>query len=522
MFATMSSKKAADFLNDRISDPVAKGMAFAWTYKRPLITLAIFPWLIETAGAYLQFSRPLEHKNQFLILVAAIAVNAWLLTAVVLFVVETVNRRRAQVHGIMLDALRFLPKIFLSYFALVSLYSSILNAPQLLPLMFPAIFLIWAPFFCAAEFYAPASVDEDDSWDEEDSYSEDGRYDLQAPRASRRRAKLFAGKYFWEIGFSRSLQFAGHRTALTLQTVLLFWFINVVPSSLIDLFSATHPGFDMLFLKILLSSVTGIFVLAVAVVAFLSSVPQDAKDELGLPKTASGRAEPAWTPAAAVAGEAIAASAPVPEAAAGPARHPLGVATQMVRQNRWRKVFVAVLFISSVAGSIATRQQSVRERSAPAQLKIAAEKIERLGTVFETRFTLTDPENQFRWLELEGLRVAFLPANVPLEVEPRPPEPKQFPVGLEMLKPAAPGPDLSRPMRALIFDAQGNELNPISFSPHYGPVTVVLYFGGTEGVADSGTLALYYALPGELGTEELFRSAYSVQPVSPAEPPTAK
>ena len=130
------------------------GLVFAFSHKRLLFLLALFPALITMIGEYVLYVSPLAPKQVFLVIVLLMAANAWLIQAVVIACVQIARGDEAHFFDLFTQGLRHLPKVFFSYVCLNLIVFSMAadgSALLILPILPLLMFFVWAPVFCAAE-----------------------------------------------------------------------------------------------------------------------------------------------------------------------------------------------------------------------------------------------------------------------------------------------------------------------------------------------------------------------------------
>ncbi|MCB0323761.1 MAG: hypothetical protein KDD69_09320 [Bdellovibrionales bacterium] len=420
--------------------PVDAGLRFAFNHKWLLLCLCLVPAVVEAAAAYLHYSTPLEPQQLFLVIVFTLGANAWLLSAVMMACIESMQGKQPVAAILSRKALRFLPKVFFSYISLLSL---VFCSALMLPLIFLVLFFIWAPAFCVGELYVPQEEreDEEEDLDDDEFFVRRGRLE--------REVGFFKNKSALELGFARSLQFGSRHAGTTLQVVILIWFANVVPSAAVDLLSSAYLGFTPVLLKIFLSSYSDVLATAVAAGAFLMLLPREARAEIGIE---GGEA-----------GEAV--------------RPSLGG----VRLDGKKRVFAAIALCAAGATYLVF-QEALRDQAMPAEVAPEVRDAGRLHEQFRVEVTMTDPNRAFRWLEPLNFRLSF----------PELLKAQEQVTNTETEDETEPDPFIE-PTRIVPLDATGVEIEKSPFIPYYQPLTLQLYFAVPQQLPDRGTYVLSYS-----------------------------
>ncbi len=454
--------------------PIDWGLTFAWSHKRLLLTLAALPIFIELVTAYMVFSTPLPQNQFFLVKVCSEGANAWLITVVAMACFERIKGMPIRTVDILRRAFRNLPKVFFSYVLFISLVSISL---LLLPILFFVLFFVWAPYFCVGEFYSRV---QDKKKDDEYEEPYDPEYDEPRPVVQ----SSFTNKSIWELGFTRSLQFSQKNLSATFQMNVLFWFGMFVPPAVVDLMSTGHTGFFILTVKIVLSSVVGIFILAAAVSAFSLMLSSTAKEEIGI--------------------------------TGYPTLGQMGVTRKPFRiQDRYS--LFGILVAMSLIGTFSVLNQLKNEQLMPETAQVEFEKFERTTNTGQVTIRITDTEDNFRWLvpslihlELgqEQAATTALSTSPSMEVSTvagpsiggaehslnKSSGNRESQVAAKK-KDTVSTPSLIAPTRYAVLGSDGVELPRERFAPYYEPLKVVLYYNLPDELPEQGGFSLKYVIP---------------------------
>ncbi len=271
-----------------VLEPIDWGFALAVILWKKLLWILPIPIMLEISIAYYQSNFPISAERIFILGICELALNVFILSAVVLFVFNFIREKKGNFFLVTKQALKHLPKVLFSYLiaslvVLIGIFSvqSALSEGGLmtplfllisLPLVMLGVFLAWAPLFCVGEIQAT------------DSSPTDLENETPFEAADRRKTEQFSNKYIWELGFSRAVNFGIANAKLTYLLILFFAFANFVPAALFDFVLSSEFGFLVVITKIIASSVVNIFVIVMAAGAFYVVLPKSAKSELKLPE----------------------------------------------------------------------------------------------------------------------------------------------------------------------------------------------------------------------------------------------
>lgn len=412
-----------------------RGIGFAISHKGLLLFLCLFSALVEISTAYFQYSQPLDQQEFFIVIILSLAAKAWLFSAVLIACVKYFRGEPLEVAELARKGLRYLPKIFLSYAALLSL---ILCSALVLPLVFLVLFLVWAPAFCVGELFAPTSTPDDVEEDEvlDEDYFAKSR--MPKPQLS-----LFKNKSIFELGFARSLQFGAKHAVLTFQVSILIWFANVLPSAMIDLLSGSYYGFATTMAKIVLGSYGDVLATAVAGSAFIILLPREGKDEIGI-------TNPEVLPT-------------LPKRA-------------RLQGRSW------IFFILSLAAAACTYvvlSHELLTKEMPNGVLSEVRKTEKVGEQFVVELYLTDTNRSFRWLNPYNFTLTFdkdVRGILSTDSEGTSENEEKY----------------IAPTRVIPFDGQENELEIDQLSPSFKPLLLKLFYELPAELPENGTYRLRY------------------------------
>ncbi len=411
-----------------------RGIGFAIAHKSLLLFLCLLSGIVEISTAYFQYSQPLDQQQFFVVIILSLAAKAWLLSVVLIACVTYFRGEALEVSDLARKGLRYLPKIFLSYAALLSL---VLCSALVLPLVFLVLFLVWAPAFCVGELFAP--MEKRDDLEEEEEFDEDYFAKSRIPQPQ---LSLFKNKSIFELGFARSLQFGAKHAVLTFQVSILVWFANVLPSALIDLLSGSYYGFASTIAKILLSSYGDVLATAVAGSAFIILLPKEGKEEIGI---------------------------------AGPEVMPLLPKRARLQGRSW------IFFILSLVAAGCTYvvlSHEILTKEMPSGVLSEVRKTEKVGEQFVVELYLTDTNRRFRWLNPYSFTLAF-------DKDVRGTLSTESAESVDKVEYRA-------PTRVVAFDAQENELKTEQLSPSFTPLLLKLYYELPQDLPANGAYRLRY------------------------------
>lgn len=415
--------------------PIDWGLAFAWSHKRTLCLLAVFPTAVDLGATYLQFTRALQPRDVFLLLVCSMLVNTWLLQAVLALTVEHMRRRSSGIFDLLYHGWAWLPKVFFSYVALLLLVMLFALFPLLAICIF---FFVWAPLFCAAEQFAPEAV-------RPKRRTEDEADDLELPSDTffqlGPETTWFKGKAIWHLGILRSVRFARENWLVTVQIIVMLWCAHTIPTALVEVFGPPRAEFSSLTLQMIFSSLAEVIVLAAVSGIFLRLLPAEAKAEIGIERSGTSEPGEGW------------------ESWPG---------FSFVR----KKLIFVLLTLSAGLSTFYILERIKEEQQMPRSVAVTLqpEKVENGRLVLDVR--LIDEAYAFRWLDTASF-ILFLGSKPP----------------------AAETEDDSflKPDGVIAYADDGSKLADDLLNPHYGPLRLVLYYALPGGAsAGEEEYSLYY------------------------------
>ena len=244
--------------------PLDWGLAFAWAFKWPILLLCLVPLIAELVASYWLFYDRLMRKHLLLIFIGTAATNVWFISTVLLLAVRVAAERTYSVKQLALQAVKQLPKPFLSYFATVAIVLAGATA-----LIFPGLvflgFLLWAPAFCAGEIAV------------EQPPRPQGR-----PVDEERERGFFQNRSILDLGLVRSVRLAGKNYPYSVQLALLMICAALAPGVLIEVLVPDNLVFCVQVLKSTLSSLVTALVVGAWAGTFVMLLPAAAKREVGI------------------------------------------------------------------------------------------------------------------------------------------------------------------------------------------------------------------------------------------------
>ena len=366
-------------MQEELEKPLDLGLTFAVSRRLRLFYLSLIPAIVELVASFFHYSFALQRQHVFLVIVFAVAADAWLLLAVTYQALTFLRRDRLTFSELSLAALSNLPKTFFSYIGLVAV---LFLSAVVYPLLVLVVFLIWAPAFCAGEsFVAPKEEEEEE---EDTDLDDEERFFLRREKqeeAARRGPSYFTNKSFLELGFGRSLQFSLKNLSVTAYTMLLIWLANILPVALVGLLPSAW-GFPVTAFRIIAASWTHTMAAAAAAFAFLLLLPKEGKAELQLPREAPELKAPS------------------------------------VLRVQGRRAVVTVLLAAALASTYLVFQRARLEQQWPVQARAAVESTAREGELLKVTVRVTDEEEKFRWLDPNEIRVAPVPGGETTPTKP--------------------------------------------------------------------------------------------------------
>jgi hypothetical protein len=428
--------------------PIGWGLSFAFSRKRSLFFWSLIPAIVEVIISWQVFSGPNSPQLVFLLQVLQAIASAWLLTVITMIAIQSQRGEAISPASIASRAMRNLPKTFISYAALVCV---VVFSLFVLPLVFLALFFIWAPLFCVGELYA-----ENDSEADDEIY--DGEFD-EDEELSRRPLYFFKNKSVLELGFARSLQFGARHIGTTFKLAVLIIFASVFPVASVDLLTPGYESFTPKVIKIFFSSFCSAMVVGIAAGAFLVMLPVAAREELGV----------------------------------------MGLSNEIGDRKRFRNLdrrvvpFVGMLLVSLGCGALIWQNMVVEHRM-PTNVLSEVRSSKVIGKQFVVDLRLSDPNRRFRWFNSEGFSIRYSVGRSTL-------------MGLNesgatsnsMLAPSEASTAKSgeeektiKATRLVALDANGSEIPLERLLPHDGPLLLRIYFDKPEDSVPAVEYSIYY------------------------------
>ena len=436
--------------------PFERGVSFAGLHLRELFVSALLPVVIGTCIGCLQRVVVLTHQQFFLLGILSFAMICWLFLSVFLLLLKSFQTagKRVVVIEISKQALLFLPKVFVSFLTLFLLVTGMMLVPWLLPI---APFLIWAPLFVAGEINAKSQqlpAEDDDDFD--DSYN--------VRRANERPTQYFSRRPIWDLGFSRSVNFAMRHRGATFQLFILLLASLILPKAAIVLAAGHYYGLAWEIPERVLSSLSAAAFFGAATSTFLFLLPKSAHEEIGF----SAEVIPSL----------------------------MSMVSPLYRRG-WGLVFC--LAALTISGAWPVWTSIVRQAAKPPEAAVTLEKFEKTKDQLIFTLNLNDPLMSYRWLIPVQLRLGIKPDGIVVaekEDDGRL-ESEKSEAEKEEEKKLAMRPALLLPQRVMPYAADGKALDETRFAPHEGPLKLVVYYENPEremrlGVPPMEKFQLYY------------------------------
>lgn len=454
--------------------PFDRGLELVHGRSALLLKLCVAPVLFGFLTSYLDLNFTLTDQQQFLLFAFTVAISAWVLMTTLILSVEWLRGAEPDFEVAAIRALRAMPKVVLSYFALFALV--FFGAVILRPLVLFAILFIWAPFFCAGEVFAPAKR-EDDEDDATEMEIEDGER-LYIPRP-----RWFVSLPPWDLGFARSMMFSVQNFAFTIQFGLLLWVTSVAPLALAVLVSGYHLQFFGLAIRVIAAAIGLQYVLFSASVAFLQLLPKEGAEELGLVR---------------------------PEGRSGLR------SAKLRRQNAL--AFILLSFIG-LASSYVVFNWMDRQFDIPESVVVRSEAVKVENGQLVVSIRLDDPEYRYHWLEPRLFRLRITPEGR-ADALPAPiPESERDATPNKLAPPPPPPTTLWEPDRVMAYDDKGEVIPEDETSPRRGGLAIAAHLGMPDSFGEKGRVELYYHVPDNLaGAKPLAAGEYRKIPEAPQEP----
>ncbi len=426
--------------------PIAWGVSFALSRKKALFLWSLIPAVVEVLVSWQVFSGPTSPQQILLLQVMQAIASAWLITVITMQAIQTQRGEPLSYSALASSAIRNLPKTFISYAALVCV---VVLSLIVLPLVFLALFFIWAPLFCVGELYV-----EDDSIDDEDF---EEPFDLDEDEIRSRPLFFFKNKSVLELGFARSLQFGARHISTTSKLAVLVIFAGVFPVASVDLLTPGYGNFTPEVIKIFFSSFCSAVVVGIAAGAFLVMLPDGAREEIGVSKLSDQE-----------------------EKESGKRR--------FVNLDKKIAPFVVLLLVSLGCGGLIW-QNILHSYRMPDNVLTEVRSTEIVGRQFVVDLRLSDPGRRFRWFNEEGFRIRYAKARSSLMG-------LSDNTGTAVSKKAgaADGDErkMSKQNRLVALDINGNEIPLHRLLPHDGPLLLRIYFDTPDPATDISEFSLFY------------------------------
>ena len=422
--------------------PIDWGIAFAWAYRRQILMLCAVPLLAELMASYFLFYDRLARKHLLLIFIGTTATNVWFLISIVLLAIAVTAERPVVLSQFASQAIKHLPKPFLSYFAAVAVVLMGASALILPGLIFLG-FMLWAPAFCIGEI---AVGDE--------PASPGGRSAKEEGKEVERGA--FKNRSILDLGLVRSIRLAGKNYVYSVQLVLLMLCGALLPGMLIEFSFPESLEFWVQVLKASASSAVTALVVGVWAGSFLTLLPAEAKRELGIVSY----------------------------------KDPRDFYTgKSLPRYEGRLPLQGMLLVISIAASWFFMQTLTARVEMPDSVRLKLSGVSQRDGEVIVDLTLTDDENNFRWFAPDAFH-ATLPVDPNAQQSPEKERPWYERVNDTK---GQPGPDV-RELEMLRFDlitASGEKLTDDAISPVYEPLRVVLAFKLPEGERKAPLIVRY-------------------------------
>lgn len=452
----------------------------------------LFPLLAELCASYLLYTYPVPREQIPLLWFIVALADVWNLTVVGMYAIDVARGKMPELGPLGMRALKFLPKIFISYLV-TSFFLSFGFMPFTKPLpvgmllvmlvlmsvFFFPVFL-WLPAFCIGETMVPEN--EDDRGPELDLFGE-------GEPAAVRSFSFFKNKIIFELGLTRSFLLTRQAHSSALQLILLLMLSHLVFPGLFTQFFGDALGFLGKGISLVLLAGAKALVIGVWAATFVLILPPNAKRELGMTDVDDGLF--------------------------------FGVTEKKFLPRLQGRIFPNALLIVFV---IATElfliypyqlQQAVMPEAVLARVEEASAVGDELRVVVQ----LSDVEKMFRWdFDADNFTVVFGDQSLP-DVLPETgfndavaaePESSLGPLGPEKTGEAKGR--IVHPRRVDLFGADHRALRPDNFAPYGEPLTFVLYFSLPETPPKERQFSLYYRNPLGLG-RQIYSGEFDFSPL---------
>ena len=440
--------------------PIDWGIWLCGVNRRNIFAIATVLAVFQVILAQFYYFTALQRQELFLLLVAHSILEAFSLSIVTMTIVSSVREKGIDLKVILIDGMRFLPKVLISYAAVVSVVFLAREAP---PFMLMVVFFIWAPLFCICEYYSSNNAaqgekqfeDDDSELEAESDLESESIFDILAAKRAAWQETFFSNKTLFELGFSRSLQFSMGNISVTMQFAVLLWCASVLPKAIVTLVGGTHAGFGAVLLDTLLSSYIDAFMFAVWAGTFIALLPVTAREEIEVDTSLLADAE----------------------------AKPFGY---NIRLQSRPQAFGFIVFLAACC-TVFFVNRFQHSRNMPEFVKPKLHSAKFIGEQFMVALDMRDPVYNFRWLDTRSFEIEFEKAESADKKEDAKPE-----------QPS--------PLRVVPFDQDGKELPQEFFVPYYGDLRLVMYFKTPDKILEEGKYTLSYAA-GE--SRKVYSGSYS-------------
>ncbi len=437
-----------------------------------LVKLCVAPILFGMFTSYLDLNFTLSDQQQFLLFASTVAISAWVLMTTLILSVEWLRGNEPDFEIAAIRALRAMPKVVLSYFALFALV--FFGAVILRPLVLFAVLFVWAPFFCAGEVFAPARTDREEDDERSEIEIEDGER-LYLPRP-----RWFVSLPPWDLGFARSMMFSVQNFAFTVQFGLLLWVASVVPLALAIVVSGYHLQLFGLGVRVVAAAFGLQCILFSGAVAFLQLLPKEAAEELGLTR---------------------------PEQRIG------------ARGGKFRRrnaLGFLLLGLLGAVSSFAVLNWMDRQFDIPESVVVRSDGVKVENGQLIIRIKLDDSEYRYHWLEPDLFRLRVTPeGRTDALPAPLPETPAVTEVAVD--KRAQPRSVLWEPDRIMAYNAKGEVIPEDETAPQRGELQIAAHIGMPDSFGERGKVELFYHVREDLvGAKPLAVGEY-LKPADSAE-----
>ena len=442
-----------------------------------LAKLCVAPVAFGFFTSYLDLNFALTDQQQFLLFAVTVAISGWVLMTTFILSVEWLRGNEPDFEVAAIRALRAMPKVVLSYFALFALV--FFGAIILRPLVLFAILFLWAPFFCAGEVFAPVRANDDDRETAEMEIEDGERLYLPRPR-------WFVSLPPWDLGFARSMMFSVQNFAFTVQFGLLLLVSSVVPLALAILVGGYHLQFFGLAVRVVSAAVCLQCVLFSGAVAFLQLLPKEAADELGI------------TPSE-------------------------GKPAAVRRDGSHRRSALAFLLLAGIGSlsSYAVFNWMERQFDIPESVTVQSDGVQVINGQVVVRIRLDDAEYRYHWLEPELFRLRIIPEGL-AEALPAPVTEQEAADDAARAKAAQtvrPPRVLWQPDRVMAYDEKDGVIAEGETAPHRGAIRIATHLGVERAFGERGKIELYYHVSEDLrGAKPLAVGDYTIAQTPDTQP----